>query len=127
MVGGKDERNGQFRKGVRRGKPCVQVFFLFDLLLLVLRAGLLKLMTVFILTLVQGFVLCKACSHTFLFDSCNTTMSLISCHSPPWCNHVSLVAVLGPCQTPPCLGAFAHVIPLSWNVLSTPDLPTLIA
>lgn len=42
LVDGKNERNSQFRKGGRRSKTCIQVFFLFGLLLLVLRARLLK-------------------------------------------------------------------------------------
>lgn len=74
-------------------------------------------MTVWIPTVGQGFVLCKACSHTFLFDSCNNTMSLISCHSPPQCNHssfllfldhIKLLLALGLLHMlSPCLGMFS--------------------
>lgn len=74
-------------------------------------------MTVWIPTVGQGFVLCKACSHTFLFDSCNNTMSLISCHSPPQCNHSSFLLFLDHIKLlrasgllhmlSPCLGMFS--------------------
>ena len=106
-------------------KLVFKCFFLFDLQCVLLRTGLLKHWWVCSLsqTYRARFVLGKACSHTFLFDSCNNTVRLISCHSSPQCSHRSLLAVLGPHQTPSCLGAFAYVIPLSWNILSSLYFP----
>lgn len=81
------------------------------------------LMTLFILTVVQGFILCKACSHMFLFDSCNNTMSLISCHSLPRYSHMSLLLFLDPVKLLLALGPL-HMFSLCLGMFSpTPTFP----
>lgn len=83
-------------------------------------------MTMLILTMVQGLVLCKAWSHTSLFDSYNNTMSLISATVPldvaTWVfllflDDVKLLLASGPLHMlSPCLGMFSPLpsFPLSF-------------
>lgn len=73
MADGKDERNSQFREG-GKSKKWVQVFPFQPAASGAEGRAPETLRPVLILTAVQGFVLCKACLHTFLFDSHTNTI-----------------------------------------------------
>lgn len=77
---------------------CVRLFYVFSSLTGCFwcggRAGLLNHGGLCAFPPWARALLCRACPHTFLSDSCNNTTSLISCHSPSPRNHSSVLLFL---------------------------------